>query len=124
MEEHRAASVVKNKVIGIKVNGLGGKGISTHAVLVLAICRAAATGRREPGNIVVWDRNARDLEACGLTINTDPSRVRCYRQRYRRLRGRSVILGHGEHSRSSKILTRECAMVINVPILKDHAWRA
>ena len=32
----------------------------------------------KPGNIVVWDRNARDLEACGLTINTDPSRVRCF----------------------------------------------
>jgi len=26
------------KVIGLKVNGLGGKGISTHAALVMAIC--------------------------------------------------------------------------------------
>ncbi len=25
------------------------------------------------------------------------------------------------HARLSKILTRECAMVINVPILKDHS---
>ena len=26
--------------------------------------------------------------------------------------------------RLSKILTRECAMVINLPILKDHRWPA
>ena len=26
------------KVIGLKVNGLGGKGISTHAALVMAVC--------------------------------------------------------------------------------------
>ena len=35
------------KVIGLKVNGLGGKGISTHLALVLADLRAAAAGRRQ-----------------------------------------------------------------------------
>ncbi len=67
-----------DKVIGLKVNGLGGKGISTHAALVMAICERLQQAGVKPGNIVIWDRNARDLEACGLTINTDPSRVRCY----------------------------------------------
>src|SRR5271157_5149191 len=66
------------KVIGLKTNGLGGKGISTHLALVLAICERLQQAGVRAGDIVVWDRNARDLEACGLTINTDPSRVRCY----------------------------------------------
>jgi hypothetical protein len=70
--------VPQGQIIGLKTNGLGGKGISTHVVLVLAIAERLQQAGVKPGNIVVWDRNARDLQACGLTINTDPSRVRCY----------------------------------------------
>ena len=107
------------KVIGLKTNGLGGKGISTHLALVLAICERLQQAGVKPGEIVVWDRNARDLQACGLTINTDPSRVRCFG---------SDVFGFEDQQESfgsariklSKILTRECAMVIGLPILKDH----
>lgn len=110
----------EGKVVGIKVNGLGGKGISTHAVLVFAICDRLQRAGVKPGNIVLWDRNARDIQACGLTISTDPNRIRCHG---------SDVAGYedtvetfaGSHARFSKILTRECAMVINVPILKDHS---
>jgi uncharacterized protein (DUF362 family) len=56
---------------------------------------------------------------CGLTINTDPSRVRCFG---------SDVFGYEDTAETwgtariklSKILTRECAMVIGLPILKDH----
>jgi uncharacterized protein (DUF362 family) len=112
-------NILKDKVIGLKVNGLGGRGISTHAALVLAICERLQQAGVAAGNIVVWDRNARDLRACGLTINTDRSKVRCYG---------SDVAGFEEQQESwgvarirlSKILSRECAMVINLPILKDH----
>ncbi|HEV2484161.1 MAG TPA: DUF362 domain-containing protein [Terracidiphilus sp.] len=113
------ANILKDKVIGLKVNGLGGRGISTHAALVQAICERLQQAGVGAGNIVAWDRNARDLRACGLTINTDRSKVRCYG---------SDVAGFEEQQESwgvarirlSKILTRECAMVINLPILKDH----
>jgi uncharacterized protein (DUF362 family) len=109
-----------DKVIGLKVNGLGGKGISSHLALVLAVCERLQQAGVKPGNIVAWDRNARDLKACGLTISTDPSRVRCYG---------SDVAGYEEQQeawgtariRLSKILTRECGMVIGLPILKDHS---
>jgi len=109
-----------DKVIGLKVNGLGGKGISSHLALVLAICERLQQAGVKPGNIVAWDRNARDLKACGLTISTDPSRIRCYG---------SDVSGYEEQQeawgtariRLSKILTRECGMVIGLPILKDHS---
>ncbi|MDR3791810.1 MAG: DUF362 domain-containing protein [Terracidiphilus sp.] len=109
----------KNRVVGIKVNGLGGRGISTHAVLIQAICERLQQAGVSAGNIVVWDRNARDLGACGMKINTDRGRVRCFG---------SDVAGYEEQQESwgvarirlSKILTRECAVVINVPILKDH----
>jgi uncharacterized protein (DUF362 family) len=109
----------QGKVIGLKTNGLGGKGLSTHAVLVFAIAERLQQAGVKPGDILVWDRNARDLQACGLTINTDPSRLRCFG---------SDVSGYEENQESwgsariklSKILTRECSMVIGLPILKDH----
>jgi len=110
----------EDKVIGLKTNGLGGKGISTHAVLVFAIAERLQRAGVKPGNILVWDRNARDLQACGLTINTDPSRIRCYGSDVAGFAD-TVETFAGSHARFSKILTNECAMVINLPILKDHS---
>jgi len=110
----------RDKVIGLKTNGLGGRGISTHAVLVFAIAERLQQAGVKPGNILVWDRNARDLQACGLTINTDPSRVRCFGSDVAGFED-TVEQWGSSHARFSRILTRECAMVINLPILKDHS---
>jgi uncharacterized protein (DUF362 family) len=109
----------QGKVIGLKTNGLGGKGISTHLALVLAIAERLQQAGVKPGNILVWDRNARDLEACGLSINTDSSRMRCYGSDVLGFEEKPVTWGTVT-ANLSKILTRECAMVINLPILKDH----
>jgi len=107
------------KTIGLKVNGLGGKGISTHLVLVLAIAERLQQAGVKPGDILVWDRNARDLEACGLTISTDPSRVRCYGSDVAGFEDEPDVFGSA-NVKLAKILTRECDMVIGLPILKDH----
>ena len=111
--------VPRDKVIGLKVNGLGGRGISTHLALVLAICERLQQAGVKPGNILVWDRTARDLQACGLTINTDPSRVRCFGSDVAGYEEQPVAFGSA-NVRLAKILTRECDMVLNLPILKDH----
>jgi uncharacterized protein (DUF362 family) len=110
----------KDKVIGLKTNGLGGKGISTHAVLAYAIAERLQRAGVKPGNILIWDRNARDLEACGLTINTDPMHVRCFGSDRAGFEDTVEKWGSSQ-ARFSRILTRECAMVINLPILKDHS---
>jgi uncharacterized protein (DUF362 family) len=109
-----------DKVIGLKTNGLGGRGICTHSALVFAIAHKLEQAGVSSGNIVIWDRNERDLRACGFTISTEPGRLRCYG---------SDVAGYEEEQaawgsariRLSKILTRECDLVIGVPILKDHS---
>jgi uncharacterized protein (DUF362 family) len=119
-KEILALGRAQGKVIGLKTNGLGGKGISTHAALVFAIAHGLEQAGVKSGDIVIWDRSARDLQACGFTISTEPGRLRCYG---------SDVSGFEENPESwgsakirlSKILTRECAMVIGVPILKDHS---
>ena len=110
-----------DKVIGIKTNGLGGKGISSHAVLAFAIAERLQWAGVKAGNIIIWDRNARDLEACGFTINTDPSRVRCFGSDVSGFEDEPVAFGSATNVRLSKILTRMCDMVIGLPILKDHS---
>lgn len=109
----------QDKVIGLKTNGLGGRGICTHSALVLAIAERLQQAGVKPGNILVWDRNSRDLEACGLTINTNPGRMRCYGSDVSGFEDQTADWGTA-HARLSRILTRECAMVIGLPILKDH----
>jgi uncharacterized protein (DUF362 family) len=111
--------VPRGTVVGLKVNGLGGRGIATHAVLILAICERLQRAGVPAGNIIVWDRNARDLAACGMSINSDGGRVRCYGSDSAGFEDRAVQCGAAQ-LRLSKILTRDCGMVISVPILKDH----
>jgi uncharacterized protein (DUF362 family) len=109
----------KARVIGIKTSGLGGKNLSSHAAVVYAIAARLQAVGIPPGNIIVWDRNAADLKACGLTISTDQTRMRCFG---------SDVAGFEEAQEScgnvpvhlSKILSL-CDMVIGVPILKDHS---
>ena len=111
-----------DKVIGLKVNGLGGKGISTHAALIMAVAERLQQAGVKPGNIVVWDRNARDPR--GLRPDHQ------HRSQPRPLLSASDVAGFEDEQSAcgvgatfelTKILTRECAMVINLPILKDHS---
>ncbi len=113
------ANILAGGVIGLKVNGLGGRGISTHAALTMAVAERLQQAGVKAGNIVVWDQNALFLEACGMTISTDPSRIRCYPADSAGFDDEESSWGVAR-IRLTKILTRDCAMVINLPILKDH----
>lgn len=109
-----------DKVIALKVNGLGSKGIATHAPLIIAVCERLQAAGIKPGNIIVWDNRTDFVQNCGLTLSHDPNKVRVTS---------SEIEGYEEQQSSfgvariklAKILTRQCDMVIGMPILKDHS---
>ncbi len=113
------ASVLAGQVIGLKVNGLGGRGISTHAALAMAVAESLQQAGVRAANILIFERDARSLAACGLSENTNPGRVRCYGSDLSGYEDAPVACGPAS-VRLTKILTRECAMIINLPILKDH----
>jgi uncharacterized protein (DUF362 family) len=115
-----ASYISGGKVIGLKINGLGGKGICTHHALVMAVAERLQQIGVKPGNIVIWDQNDHFLEACGFTVNTNPSHIRCYSRDQAGFEDQQSTWGSAR-IRITKILTRECAMVINMPILKDHS---
>ncbi|SPE30020.1 conserved exported hypothetical protein [Candidatus Sulfotelmatomonas gaucii] len=112
-------NILAGGVIGLKVNGLGGRGISTHAALTMAVAERLQQAGVRAGNILVWDRDKWSLGNCGMSVNTDAGRVRCYGNDVGGYEDEQVQCG-AVRVRLTKILTRECAMVINLPILKDH----
>jgi uncharacterized protein (DUF362 family) len=112
--------VVKpGEVVGLKVNCLAGKGISTRVALVEAICeRLQETGVPQK-NIVVWDRLNTDLESAGFHPSTNPNRVRYLGNDV--LGYGNELVAHGEAgSLLCRTLTDVCDAVINLPVLKDH----
>ncbi|MFZ5515538.1 MAG: DUF362 domain-containing protein [Candidatus Zhuqueibacterota bacterium] len=111
--------VSKKDVVGIKVNCLAGRGISSSPELVDAIIaglqRAGVPGR----NIIIWDRSNRDLEKAGFAIRPNGDGVRCFGSD---LAGYSdEVFEFGEvGSCISNIVLRYCSAIINVPVMKDH----
>ena len=109
------------KVIGLKVNGLGGKPIATHLALTLAVCERLQQAGVKPSEIVVWECHRNDLERAGYTISNDRSRIRCIATDMDGFGFEEKPAAFGSvRVNFTKILTRECDFVINLPVLKDH----
>lgn len=104
-------------VVGIKVNCLFAKDVSTHPEVIASIIAGLKLAGVKEDNIIVWDRNDREMIRSGYRINRDAG-VKCYGT-------------EGEYDaeptkqgsfngRMSKIVTEKITALINVPILKDH----
>jgi uncharacterized protein (DUF362 family) len=105
--------------VGLKVNALGGRGVSSNLQLVEAICERLQEAGINAGNIVVWDRDTEEMEDAGFHIATGGNRVQCYGTD--RVDYEQELAAHGSvGSRLSKILTQRTNVLINVPVLKDH----
>jgi uncharacterized protein (DUF362 family) len=107
------------KVIGLKVNGLGGKGIATHTALTQAVCERLQQAGVKPGQIVIFEQRTNFLQACGFQHTDNAGNIRMLS---------SEIYGYEPQQSSfgsatiklAKALTL-CDMVIGMPILKDHS---
>ena len=53
--------VQPGQVVGLKVNTIAGKGLSTNIALVEAICARLQQAGIRPGDIIVWDRTNHEL---------------------------------------------------------------
>jgi len=108
------------QTVGVKVNTLGGRGLSTNVQLVDAICERLQQAGIRAQDIVVWDRETDEMERVGFHISTADNRVQCFGTDRVGYEEKSETYGSVD-SRLSKILTQRCEVMINVPILKDHA---
>ena len=107
------------ETVGLKVNALGGRGLSSNLQLVEAICERLQEAGIKANDIVVWDRDSDELERVGFHVATGGNRVQCFGTD--RVDYEQELVTHGSvGSRLSKILTQRCNVLINVPVLKDH----
>jgi uncharacterized protein (DUF362 family) len=103
-------------VVGIKVNCLFGKGVSTHPEIAYDVVTGLTMAGVKPDNIIIWDRSTGDLVKCGYIPNKG--------------QGVKVLADDGDwgdeyksgafHGRLSKIITQKITAIVNVPILKTH----
>jgi uncharacterized protein (DUF362 family) len=107
------------ETVSLKVNTLGGRGISTNIQLVAAVCERLQQAGVKAGDILVWDRESDELERAGYQLAMGGDRVQCYgtdRAGYE-----EDLAAYGSvGSRLSKILTQRTGVLINLPVLKDH----
>jgi uncharacterized protein (DUF362 family) len=112
-------TVQPGQVVGLKINCAGGKGIPTHPVLIDAVAERLQQAGIRPGDIIVWDLTVKWMETAGFSIKTDPNHIRY-------LAGDLVDYDDQPFAcgpvkiRLNRLLTRECSMVINMPVLKEH----
>ncbi|MEW6096106.1 MAG: DUF362 domain-containing protein [bacterium] len=108
-----------NDIVGIKVNCIAGRKLSTHPELVNAIISGLLLAGVKEDNIIIYDRGTQELSKANFKINKNGSGIKCY--------GNDAV-GYEFYPtmiRSvgccfSKILSTQVTAIINVPVLKDH----
>ncbi|MGO9087851.1 MAG: DUF362 domain-containing protein [Terriglobales bacterium] len=105
--------------VGLKINTLGGRGLSTNVQLVEAICERLQEAGIKAHDIVIWDRETDEMDRVGFRVSTADNQVQCIGTD--RVGYEDDLATYGKiGSRLSKILTQRTNVMINVPILKDH----
>jgi len=107
-----------NDVVGIKVNTLAGRGLSSHPELVLRLAKWLVDAGVAAESIVIWDRADRELKEAGFRLSRSRSGVRCQgtNQDYD---WTPREWGAGG-SCFAQLLVSELTALINVGVLKDH----
>lgn len=108
-----------NDVVGLKVNCLAGRGLSTRPELVHAVINCLVTAGVKENNIIIWDRHDNDLLRAGYTLYQGRQKVQCFGSN--RVGFSTKIAEFGQvGSLLSRIVSDLCTAMINLPILKDH----
>ena len=105
--------------VGLKVNAIGGRAFSSNLQLVEAICERLQEVGIKARDIVVFDRDTEELERSGFHISNEGNRIQCFGTDQAGYEDDLVTYG-SVGSRLSKVLTRNCDVLINLPVLKDH----
>ena len=113
------ALIRPDDVVGLKVNGLAGRGMSTRPALVQALIRRIQGAGVPPHRIIIWDRLCADLKRAGYPLNTEGTEVRSYGNDVSGY-DRQLTINRSIGSLLARTLTDRCSVIINVPVLKDH----
>ncbi|MCH8293603.1 DUF362 domain-containing protein [Candidatus Poribacteria bacterium] len=124
--------VLPNDIVGIKINPLAGKRLSTHRIIVDKIIDGLYGAGVLKNQIIVWDRFEKHLIDAGYEINQSDKDVRVFASDspnvgyddevyYETEKDVEVRRESGNtRSRYTKIVSQEVTVIINVPVMKHH----
>ncbi|HHT9124693.1 MAG TPA: DUF362 domain-containing protein [Candidatus Brocadiia bacterium] len=123
--------VSPSDIVGIKINPIGGRKLSTNPEVVNAIVKGLMLTGVKENNIIVWDKEEKYLLEAGYPINTSERGVRCYATEPTAGYDKDVFYETDEDepglreeddckSLFSNIVTKHVTAIINVPVMKDH----
>jgi uncharacterized protein (DUF362 family) len=106
--------------VGIKVNCIAGRGLSSTPEVVQGVVEGLRLAGVKDGNIIIWDRTDRELQRAGFSVSKRGG-VLCFgtdalQTAYE---PEPEIIG-SVGSCFSRIVSRLCTAIVNVPVLKDH----
>jgi uncharacterized protein (DUF362 family) len=104
-------------VVGIKVNCLGGRGVSTRPEVALQLAAFLQAAGVPADRIYVWDRTDRELRAAGYVLGRGPG-VRVFGTN-EDFDERLVDWGPSA-SRFDRVLANDLTALVSCSVLKDH----
>jgi uncharacterized protein (DUF362 family) len=107
--------------IGIKVNTIGGRKISTRPELSLSLAELLIKNGQPDRNIVIWDRTNRELREAGYSLSDRPNGLKVFATDTAGAGYETEIIAHRNiGSLFSTIQTNFVTASISLAILKDH----
>lgn len=104
-------------VVGIKINCLFGRGVSTRPEAVRAVIAGLKMAGVDENNIIVWDRSSSDMIKSGFPINKNGPGVKYFADDG----DWGDTITHGRFKgRVSRVITDRITALINMPVLKTH----
>ncbi len=107
--------------IGIKINTIGGKSLSTRPDVSLPLAAWLAERTVKPGSLVIWDRTNRELKGAGYRLSSEGNGPRVFGTDTEGAGyGRELVV-HGDiGSLFSSIQEDYVTASISLAVLKDH----
>jgi uncharacterized protein (DUF362 family) len=124
--------VLPTDIVGIKINPLAGKRLSTHRAIVDKIIDGLYGAGILSNQIIIWDRFESHLIDAGYEINQSNRGVRCFASDSKGVGYDDEVFYETEKdveerresgsilSRYTNLLTKGVTVVINVPVMKHH----
>jgi uncharacterized protein (DUF362 family) len=107
--------------IGIKINTIGGKRLSTRPDVALPLAGWLAEKNVSPGHVVIWDRTNRELREAGYRLSTSTDRIRIFGTDTEGAGYGSELVIHGAMGSLFSTIQEELATSsISLAVLKDH----
>lgn len=111
----------KNDKVGIKINTISGKILSTRPEVSLTLAASLTESGIQQKNIIIWDRTNRELKDAGYKLNMSGNGIRIFGTDTQSIGYDSELTSHlNIGSLFSTIQSKLASSSISLAVLKDH----